>query len=117
MITKLEEQGTVIYSEDALANIVGIILTEIPGVLGTAAKNAADGFWSLLQKENYTKGISIKNENDGVSIEVAIIVAYGTKFSEVANNIISRVKHNVENLTELKVNNVTVSIQGVKVID
>lgn len=106
--------GTVIYSENALANIVGINVLEIPGVQGIAIKNAADGIWRLLQKENYTKGIEIQNNNDKLTIKIAIVVSYGTKFSEVAKNIIQTVKYNVENLTDLKVENITVTIQEVR---
>ena len=104
------EIGTVIYTEHALANIVGINVLEIPGVQGLAARNAADGIWKLLQKDNYTKGIIITNEDDKISIDVAIVVSYGTKFSEVAKNIITTVKYNIENLTDLKVKNITVTI-------
>ena len=107
------EIGTVIYTEHALANIVGINVLEIPGVQGLAARNAADGIWKLLQKDNYTKGIIITNEDDKISIDVAIVVSYGTKFSEVAKNIITTVKYNIENLTDLKVKNITVTIREV----
>lgn len=114
MITNNTEIGTVIYSENALANIVGINVMEIPGVQGLAAKNTADGLWKMLQKDNYTKGITITAENDEVSIAIAIVVSYGTKFSEVAKNIMETVKYNVETLTDLKVKNITVTIQEVK---
>lgn len=108
------ECGTVIYSENALANIVGINVLEVPGVQGIAIKNTADGIWRLLQKDNYTKGVKIENNNDKLSISIAIVVSYGTKFSEIARNIIKTVKFNIENLTDLKVENITVTIQEVR---
>lgn len=113
MITIKADQGTVIYSHNAIANIVGINVMEIPGVQGMAAKNAADGIWKMLQKDNYAKGIEIEAENDQLAISISIVVSYGTKFSEIAKNIIKEVKYNIENLTDLKVKNITVIIQEV----
>lgn len=113
MITNDTANGTVIYTENALANIVGINVMEIPGVKGLAAKNAADGLWKMLQKDNYAKGITIDTEDNYVSISIAIVVSYGTKFSEVAKNIQQTVKFNIESLTDLKVKNITVTIQEV----
>lgn len=108
------ECGTVIYTENALANIVGINVLEVPGVQGIAIKNTADGIWRLLQKDNYTKGVKIESNNDKLSISIAIVVSYGTKFSEIAKNIVKTVKFNIENLTDLKVENITVTIQEVR---
>ena len=114
MITNNTDNGTVIYTENALANIVGIKVLETAGVQGLVAKSAADGLWKALQKDNYAKGIVIDNEKNELTISIAIAVAYGVKFSEVAKNIISTVKFEVETLTELKVKNLTVTIQAVR---
>jgi len=42
-------------------------------------------------------------------------VQYGTKISVVADNLIDRVKYDVEHQTGLKVKKVCVNIQGVRV--
>lgn len=114
MITLNTEHGTIIYTEHALANIIGINVAEVPGVQGLAAKNAADGLWKLLQKENYSKGIKIEEEDNQLLITISIIVSYGTKFSEIAKNIHTTVKYNVETLTDIKVKNITVAVQEVR---
>src|SRR3712207_8408959 len=41
-----------------------------------------------------------------ISIELYIIVEYGTKISVIASNIIQKVKYNVENYTGLKISNI-----------
>ncbi|MEG2412904.1 MAG: Asp23/Gls24 family envelope stress response protein, partial [Clostridium sp.] len=40
---------------------------------------------------------------------------YGTKIAVIANNIIQTVRYNLENLTGVKVSQVTVNIQGIRV--
>ena len=100
------ENGNIIYSDEVIANIVGISTMECYGVVGMASKSAKDGLWELLK-------VNCKDEI--LNIEIYIIVEYGTKISVIANNIIQKVKYNIENLTGLKVSTITVNVQGVRV--
>ena len=43
------------------------------------------------------------------------MVEYGTKISVIANNIIQKVRYSVESFTGLKVSQVTVNVQAVRV--
>jgi uncharacterized alkaline shock family protein YloU len=109
------ENGSINYSVDVLGNIVGISTMECYGVVGMASKNASDGFWELIKGESLSKGVKIVWKNDNLNIELYIIVEYGTKISAIANNIIQKIKYNVENYTGLKVSSITVNVQGVRV--
>jgi uncharacterized alkaline shock family protein YloU len=115
MLEITNEYGSVNYSDEVLANIVGISTMECYGVVGMASKNAKDGLWELIRGESLNKGVKIHNKNNKIYIELYIIVQYGTKISVIANNIIQKVKYNVENYTELKVASITVNVQGVRV--
>ena len=48
-------------------------------------------------------------------MDLYIVVEFGTKISTIADNIISKVKYTVENLTGLKVKKVNINVQGVRV--
>lgn len=109
------EYGAVYYSEEVLANIVGLATMECYGVVGMASKNATDGLWELIRGESLSKGVKIHSKNNELFIDVYIIVEYGTKISVIANNIIKKVKYTVENYTGLKVSGLTVNVQGVRV--
>lgn len=109
------ENGNIIYSDEVIANIVGISTMECYGVVGMASKSAKDGLWELLKGENLSKGVKVNCKDEILNIEIYIIVEYGTKISVIANNIIQKVKYNVENLTGLKVSTITVNVQGVRV--
>lgn len=115
MLTITNESGSVNYSEEAIANIVGVSTMECYGVVGMASKNAKDGFWELIKGESLNKGVRINNKNDKLSIEIYIIVQYGTKISVIANNVIQKIKYNVENYTGLKVSSITVNVQGIRI--
>ncbi len=109
------ENGNIIYSDEVIANIVGISTMECYGVVGMASKSPKDGLWELLKGENLSKGVKVNCKDEILNIEIYIIVEYGTKISVIANNIIQKVKYNIENLTGLKVSTITVNVQGVRV--
>ena len=109
------EQGCISYSDEVLENIIGVSTMECYGVVGMASKNATDGLWELLKGENLSKGVKIHSKENDLFIELYIIVEYGTKISVIANNIIQKIRYNVENYTGLKVSSITVNVQGVRV--
>lgn len=111
----VNDKGTISYSEEVLANIIGLSTMECYGVIGMASKNATDGFWELIRGENLSRGVKIHSKNNELSIELFIIVEYGTKISVIANNIIQKIKYNVEVYTGLKVLSITVNVQGIRV--
>lgn len=107
--------GYINYSEEVLANIVGLSTMECYGVVGMASKSATDGIWDIIKGESLSKGVKIRQKNNELFIELYIIAEYGTKISVIANNIIQKIKYNVENYTGLKVTSITVNVQGVRV--
>ncbi|MDN6334532.1 MAG: Asp23/Gls24 family envelope stress response protein, partial [Lacticaseibacillus paracasei] len=57
-----------------------------------------------------------RQTDNGVKIEVNIIVSYGTKISEVCRNVQDKVKYNLETMLGVTTDEVTVIVQGVKVL-
>ena len=110
------EIGTIIISNEVIAQISGMIATECYGIVGMAARNVKDDIVQLLKKENLTKGIAVQVVNDDkVNIEFHIIVEYGTKISAVTENLISTVKYKVKETLGLEVKQVRVFVEGVRV--
>ncbi|MCF0149396.1 MULTISPECIES: Asp23/Gls24 family envelope stress response protein [unclassified Clostridium] len=115
MVGYSNELGNIHYSEEVLAKIVGLSTMECYGVVGMVSKNATEGLWELMRIENLSKGVKLKFDNDKLIVELFVMVEYGTKISEIANNIIQKVRYSVENFTGLKVSSVTVNVQAVRV--
>ena len=108
--------GSIHYSEEVLGKIVGLSTMECYGVVGMVSKNASEGLWELMRIENLSKGVKLNfTEDDKLNIELFVMVEYGTKISVIANNIIQKVRYNVENYTGLKVSSITVNVQAVRV--
>ena len=74
-----------------------------------------DGIAEILRKENFTKGVIVRQEEDAVHIDMYIVVGYGTKISEIAHNVQSKVKYTLNKTVGLSVDSVNIYVQGVRV--
>ena len=72
----------------------------------------------LLKKESLTKGIQVGiSDENHITIDFHIIVAYGVSISAVTENLISNVKYRVEEFSGMPVDKINIYIEGVRVID
>ena len=101
-------------SNDVVAVIAGVAVSEVPGVASMAGGFAGGISEVLSGKKNLSKGIKVDTDEKEVKIDVNIIVEYGSRIPDVAFEIQNRVKKSVENMTGLKVAEVNVHVQGVK---
>ena len=118
MAVKIKTQyGTIDITNDVIATVVGGAATDNYGVVGMASKNQIrDNVNDILRRENYARGVVVRQEENGVAIDVFIIVSYGTKISEVSRNVQSKVKYNLETMLGVNANSVNVIVQGVRVL-
>ncbi len=109
---KTENDGIQI-SNDVVAVISGVAVSEVPGVAGMAGGFAGGITEVLSGKKNLAKGIKVEVDGTKAKIDVNIIVEYGSRIPDVAFEIQNRVKKAVENMTGLNVEEVNVHVQGV----
>ena len=109
---KTENEGIQI-SNDVVAVIAGVAVSEVQGVYGMAGGFERGISEVFSGKKNMAKGIKVDVEGDKAKIDVNIIVEYGSRIPDVAFEIQNRVKKSVENMTGLKVEEVNVHVQGV----
>ena len=116
MAQKINNQfGNIWIDNDAIAKIASMAAIECYGLVGMGYKSKVDGIVELLKRENISKGVKIEEDEDGIRIELFVIIQYGTNISAVADNIIDKVKYNVEKMTSLKINKIDINVQGVRV--
>lgn len=106
------QTDTVKISNDVVATYAGIAVSEVEGVYGMAG-----GFAGITEaisgKKNLSKGIKVEVGEKSTKIDVNIIVEYGARIPDVAYEIQTRIKKSVEAMTDLKVLEVNVNVQGV----
>lgn len=112
---KSKPTGKIDISEDVISTIAGAAAVECYGLVGMASRKVGDGIAELLGKDSLSKGVSVIIDNEEVIIDLYIIVNYGVKISEVANNVRERVRYSVEDATGLSVREININVQGVRV--
>ena len=113
--SKPEDLGAVNISDDVIAVVVGMTLSEIRGICpsGSNFGNIAEMFSG---KRNMGKGVKVSVDGQNVSLDLHIIVEYGIKIPDVAWQAQEKVKEAVESITGLCVDKVNVHVEGVSVV-
>ena len=111
---KTENEGIKI-SNDVVAVIAGVAVSEVNGVAGMAGGFAGGISEVFSGKKNLAKGIKVEVSENIAKIDVNIIVEYGSRIPDVAFEIQNRVKKAVETMTGLTVTSVNVHVQGVNI--
>ena len=113
LIEAKDDNNGIKISDDVVAVIAGVAVSEVPGVSGMAGGFAGGISEVLSGKKNMSKGIKVEVKKKETKIDVNIIVEYGTRIPDVAFEIQNRVKKAVETMTGLTVLEVNVHVQGV----
>ena len=104
--------GRISISHDAVAHIVGRVAAEAYGVVGMAPRSPRE---RLLTRDRLRQGIAVGGSaEEGITIELSVVVEYGLNLAEVASTLRNRVQYEVERLTGLPVASVDVKIQDVR---
>lgn len=111
------DMGKVIISPEVIATYAGSVAVECFGIVGMGAISMKDGIVKLLKKEKITRGINVTVEEDQLTLDFHIIIAYGVNISTVTDNLIETVKYKVEEFTGLTLDKINIYVDGVRVID
>lgn len=109
--------GSIVIDTNVIATYAGSVAVECFGIVGMASVNVKDGFVKLLKKENLERGISVRVEENKITLDFHVIVSYGVSISAVANNLLDNVKYKLEAFTGMEVEKINIYVEGVKVID
>lgn len=106
--------GSIHISPNAVATITYHATVQSYGVVGLAARNFAEGLAQSITHEP-SKGVTVHYDGEKLDIDIFIVVEYGTRVQSVASSVANAVRYQVEKTVGLKVNNVNVHVQGLRV--
>ena len=109
--------GEITINTDVIATYAGSVAVECFGIVGMAAVNMKDGLVKLLKRDSLKHGINVTLNENKISLDFHVIVAYGVSIRAVSDNLIANVKYKVEAFTGIEVENVNILVEGVRVID
>ena len=101
-VSRSDELGNIHISEEVLAGIAAAAALEVEGVSGLAANLGSD-IAELLGKKNLAKGVRVQMEDEKVTVDLSILMAYGHTIPEVGRAVQDGVKNAVESMTGLEI--------------
>ena len=107
--------GSVNIANGVLADLAGYAALESYGVVGMASPTLRDGVAQLLPQAKLRRGVHVATAEDGVAVDLYVVIEHGTNLAEVSHNLANRVRYVLTNTAEVKVDTVEVHVQGVKV--
>ena len=113
----IEKLGKIEVSHRAIVSIAADAALRSYGVVGMSSARLKDGLAELLRREHLERGVVVHLKDGQVSIDLYVVIEYGTRISEVGRNIAQNVKFSVERATGVPVSRVTVNVQGLRVSD
>lgn len=104
-LVKISDDVIAICAANATLKTVGVADLS-SGFSDTLSKN-------ILGRDPMYTGIKVDQDEEGITIDVYVLVDYGSKIPEVAWDIQANVKNAINEMTELSVSAVHIHIQGV----
>ena len=113
---KTNEIGAVKVAVEVVQTIAGLAAMDCYGLVGMVAQDLQSGLTSILGRESVRKGVTVKTSEDGLEVDLHVIVGYGIKIKEVGNNVMQKVRYELERNAGIPVAAVNVNVRGVKVL-
>lgn len=107
----LENGGTIKYANEVIAIIAGVAASEIDGIAGMCTSGGISDI--IGRNRNITRGVKVEVGGEEASVELYIIVEYGSPIQKVASDVQENVRKAIESMTGLHVVRVDVHVQGV----
>ncbi len=114
ILVRQSSRGSVEILPSAVAEVAGHAALTCYGVRSMAARSLQAGVAQLLRREHLHRGIVSREMGGGLEIDVYVVVNYGVRIIEVAHNVQSAVKFQIERTFDTPVAAVNVYVQGVQ---
>jgi uncharacterized alkaline shock family protein YloU len=112
-ISQQQDLGRTEVATRVVASIAGHAANESYGIVAMAARGLRDGIAERLQRENLHRGVEVQVDEDGIAIDLFVVVEYGVRITEVAHNLQEAVRYQVERSLGIPVKSVDVNVQGI----
>ena len=109
-----KDLGVVQIADDVVAMIASLATTEVEGVSAMAG-NITNELMSKVGMKKLTKGVRVDVLENNVTVDLAVTMEYGYNIPTTCQQVQTKVKAAIENMTGLNCADVNIRIAGVKV--
>ena len=108
-----ENVGVVQIADDVVAMIASLATTEVDGVCSMAG-NITNELISRVGVKKLTKGVRVEVLDNNVTVDLAVTMEYGYNIPATCQQVQTKVKTAIENMTGLNCTDVNIRIAGIK---
>ncbi|MBN1778130.1 MAG: Asp23/Gls24 family envelope stress response protein [Clostridiales bacterium] len=106
-----DSTGTITYANEVIAIIAGVAANEVEGIAGMCS---GGGFSDVfVRRRNIKKGVKVEIGAEEASVDLYVIVEYGTPIQIAAQDVQDSVRKAIETMTGLHVVRIDVHVNGV----
>ncbi|HET7579729.1 MAG TPA: Asp23/Gls24 family envelope stress response protein [Bacillales bacterium] len=105
--------GKVEISPEVIEVIAGIAATEVSGVAAMRG-SFATGVAERLGRHNPGKGVKVDLKEEGITIDVYVLLNYGVSIPEIGQKIQDNICQTLRTMTSLEINAANVHVVGIQ---
>lgn len=110
-----EVTGTLVVSEDVIAEVAGHAALQCYGVVGMANPSTTGGLAKLLPHSRSRRGIVVSTDEQGTLISLYVVLEHGVNINTVSTNLVDQVTFALKEFVQTPLRGVEVHVQGIKV--
>ncbi|MDD2694840.1 MAG: Asp23/Gls24 family envelope stress response protein [Anaerolineales bacterium] len=116
MAEEINPLGSIQISPRAIAMIAYQAALESYGVVGLAPKNLVNGLSQVIVRDP-TRGVEVHYDGQQITIDIYVVIEYGTRILSVAESVQNTVRFHVEKALGIPVSSINVHVRGLRVSD
>ncbi len=109
-----ENMGSVQIADDVVAMIASLAATEVEGVSAMTG-NITNELMSKVGVKKLTKGVKVDVQGQNVRVDLTVTLEYGYNIPATCQQVQTKVKSAIENMTGLSCSDVNIRIAGVTI--
>jgi len=114
MTDQLNPLGNIYIQPEAIATIARHSALQSYGVVGLAPCNVCQMIRKFFRRESPC-GIKVKSNDEGLIINLYIIVEYGLRIKSITDSAAHTIRYNVERTIGIPVQRVNVHVRGLRI--
>ncbi|MEL7625242.1 MAG: Asp23/Gls24 family envelope stress response protein [Anaerolineaceae bacterium] len=114
MTTQENPLGSIYILSQAIRTVARNAALQSYGVISLIPGNVGESVSRFFKKDT-DFGVNVKTEEDGVSIELNLVIEYGLRIKSVTDSVADSVKYAVEKTMAVPVKRVDVHVRGLRV--
>ncbi|MCL2620959.1 MAG: Asp23/Gls24 family envelope stress response protein [Defluviitaleaceae bacterium] len=106
--------GQIRIADEVLAIISGTAALEVSGVMSGSAPAHQGEMSARFVRRNFARGVKITPLEDGVKVDITIMVKFGHKIHQVSEEVQKRITTALETMVGMTVKEVNVNVAGLR---